>query len=81
MSTLKLNGDVGQLLWSRESPNAGDPACLCSACGAWIPEVCCVARLFDTRKNLEARFCDDCARTWLGLETFPDHEDDVDVPY
>jgi hypothetical protein len=76
MTTLKLRGDVGKLLWSHTSPDAGDPTCLCSACGSWISEDCLPVRLFDERKNVEARFCDPCAATWLGLHTFPDERDD-----
>lgn len=79
MTTLKLRGDMGELLWSNQSPDAGDPTCLCSACGAWISEDCLPVRLFDTAKNLEARLCDACAGTWLGMKTFPD--EDAEMPF
>jgi hypothetical protein len=72
VTTLKLRGDIGKLLWSQSSPSAGDPTCLCSACGKWISEDCLPIRLTDMRKNLEARFCDECAYTWMGIKTFPD---------
>jgi hypothetical protein len=69
MTTIQLRGDPSKLLWSDKSPDAGEPTCLCSACGAWIPETACPLRLTDSVRNLEVRFCDECAETWLGIKT------------
>lgn len=78
MTAIPLRGDPTKLLWSDKSPDAGDRTCLCSACGAWIPATACPVRIFHTTKNLEARFCDKCAETWLGIVSFPDELDDDD---
>jgi hypothetical protein len=69
MKVLKLRGDPEKLLWSDKSPDAGEPTCLCSACGTWISAACIPTRLFDARRNSEARFCDACAETWLGIKS------------
>lgn len=74
MKAPQLRGDPDKLLRSDKSPDSGAPTCLCSACGAWIPADCIPVRLFDTRGNREARFCDSCAETWLGVKILPDDQ-------
>jgi hypothetical protein len=50
----------GQTLrWFADSPDAGDPACLCSLCGKVIHEDACI-RVTKETENLEARFHDSC---------------------
>ena len=49
-------------IWFTDSPDVGDPACLCSLCEKLITEDDAPAiRLFDTNTNREARFHMRCA--------------------
>jgi hypothetical protein len=48
------------LKWFRDSPDAGDPDCLCSYCERAIPENQLPIRLFDSNSDLEARFHPAC---------------------
>lgn len=51
-----------QITWFANSPDCGDPACLCSWCGKGIGEHDAPAiRLFDRDTNREARFHRRCA--------------------
>jgi hypothetical protein len=72
MGTIPFKGDPNRILWSDKSPEPGTPTCLCSYCGAMIPEHAMPLRLFDTRTGLEARFCDPCAGECFGLVVIPD---------
>jgi len=53
---------LDQLAWFEDSPDAGDPACICSYCGNIIgaQELC--FRLHNRAEGLEARLCDNCLR-------------------
>jgi hypothetical protein len=46
--------------WFADSPDTGDPACLCSLCGTVIPEEDCAIRCTNQKDNLEARFHERC---------------------
>jgi len=48
--------DVPVIKWYPDSPDAGDPACLCSLCGMPIGEEEVPIRSPDRSGNLEARF-------------------------
>jgi hypothetical protein len=71
MSGLRFMGDPRRILWSSKSPQEGDPTCLCSYCGAWIPDNTIALRLWKEETNprdvLEARFCDECAENCFGM--------------
>ena len=49
--------------WFTDSPDAGDPACLCSRCGDPIPEHDVPLRAWKEQlgRTLEARFCEECS--------------------
>lgn len=58
------------LRWFTTSPDAGDPACLCSWCGAPIGEAEFPIRLYWERSPtdvLEARFHDACCQPVFGV--------------
>lgn len=76
---LNFRGDWSKVLWSDKSPSEGDPTCLCSYCGALIPEDTCCLRCWtkDQEPVLEARFCDDCAEKYFGIQSFPDEGEDA----
>jgi hypothetical protein len=73
MTALQFRGDPSKILWSDKSPQEGDPTCLCSYCGAWIPEDTIALRawheskMLGARVTLEARFCDACAASCFGM--------------
>ena len=47
--------------WFNDSPDAGDPACICSVCGKQIADDDAPAiRVFDTVRSKEARFHTRC---------------------
>jgi hypothetical protein len=46
--------------WFSDSPDAGDPGCICSLCGKAIPEDECAVRATRQQENLEARFHEKC---------------------
>ena len=77
---LKFSGDWSKVLWSKTSPYEGDPTCLCSYCGAMIPEDTIALRMWkqDSEPMLEARFCDGCAETYFGIQRFDLPNDDWD---
>ena len=52
--------DADELAWFDDSPDAGDPACICSYCGNVIEEYEIPLRLFRRRENTEARLCETC---------------------
>ena len=49
------------LTWFVDSPNAGDPGCICSLCGKVIEDVETPLRLFRERDNYELRLHKKCA--------------------
>lgn len=55
---LAIAGD--DLAWFEDSPDAGDPACICSYCGFAITEDQLCYRTFCKTDNTEARLCDNC---------------------
>jgi hypothetical protein len=69
------------ITWFSDSPDCGDPACICSLCSTLITEDHAPAiRLFDTDTNREARFHMRCAAT-AGIVTLPpisDYDDDAE---
>lgn len=69
--SIGFQGDWSKVLWSKSSPQEGDPDCLCSYCGAWIPEATVCIRMWHKKDGatLEARFCNPCADTYLGIKT------------
>jgi len=79
--SLTFRGDWARVLWSETSPNEGDPTCLCSYCGAWIPDGTCAVRCWRGKgeRQEEARFCNDCAELCLGIKSVaPDPDFDCD---
>lgn len=60
---------TGGLRWFRDSPPAGDPACLCSHCGQLISESEIPIRMTDDRYAgaVEARFHDGCFSVISGV--------------
>lgn len=66
-----------QLAWFADSPDAGDPACICSLCGECIGEDDApVVRMFDSANNVEARFHRGCAMYLYSRASNPDDGDD-----
>lgn len=62
MGTYHLIPETFHLLtWFVDSPNAGDPGCICSLCGEVIEEVDTPLRLFRERDNYELRLHKGCA--------------------
>jgi hypothetical protein len=80
MSELPFKGDPTKILWSKSSPQEGDPTCLCSYCGKMIPEntVCLRCWRGEGPAMEEARFCDGCAETCFGMVTIPNEWDDYE---
>jgi hypothetical protein len=84
MSTpFQLQVPITALRWFTDSPDAGDPACLCSWCSAPIGEAQVPIRLYreltptDVR---EARFHDACCQPVFGITVssfIPTELDDV----
>jgi len=50
-----------RIQWFKDSPDTGDPSCVCSLCGKVIEEGKVPLRLFREEDDTEARFHDDCA--------------------
>lgn len=54
--------------WFNDSPDAGDPRCLCSWCGLPIAAGDApIIRVFDSDADKEARFHFACARPAMGV--------------
>jgi len=73
---------VSEIRFFHDSPDAGDPACLCSWCGKAIAEAeAPVMRVFNSADNTEARFHRACfgSATGTTIQTHPD--DEFDGPY
>ena len=51
-----------RVTWYKDSPDAGDPACLCSLCGKPIPEGQVPYRMINRATNEEARFDMECGQ-------------------
>ena len=52
-----MSNQTKQITWFHTSPDAGDPACLCSWCEQPIDaDEAPIVRLFDSDANTEARF-------------------------
>jgi len=49
------------LTWFSDSPDTGDPACICSLCGKLIEEGIIPLRIFDERRDKELRLHMNCA--------------------
>lgn len=75
-SELRFAGDWSRVLWSKTSPYEGEPTCLCSYCGAMIPEDTVALRCWrgEGKQCEEARFCDDCSEALFGLRHIADEE-------
>ena len=58
-----LNVSFDELAWYDDSPDTGDPACVCSYCDLPIParDMCLRINNCDTGK--EARLCEPCWQT------------------
>jgi hypothetical protein len=78
MASLEFKCDWSRVLWSNTSPQEGEPTCLCSYCGAMIPENTVALRCWrgEGKAMEEARFCDGCAESCFGLKKIPEPEDD-----
>ena len=59
-----LTVDGEELTWFEDSPDVGDPACICSHCERPIDEPDIPLRLYKEKENLEARLCESCL-DWL----------------
>ena len=60
---MKIKDEYMQRIkWYQDSPDAGDPSCLCSFCEKMISEEECPIRMWNnkTDSSLEARFHEDC---------------------
>jgi len=53
---------VHLLTWFKDSPDRGDPACICSLCGEIIDEDEMPLRMFRDSDNTELRLHMDCAK-------------------
>jgi len=53
---------VHLLTWFKDSPDRGDPACICSLCGEIIDEDEMPLRVFRESDNAELRLHMDCAK-------------------
>ncbi len=53
---------IHQLKWFKDSPDTGDPACICSFCGKVIEEGEIPLRVWQETGNMEFRLHIDCAR-------------------
>lgn len=64
---------MSAILWFDDSPDAGDPACICSACNEVIPETEIVIRLrmLNWDGDKEARFHLECWEA-AQVELFPE---------
>lgn len=51
-----------ELTWFEDSPDAGDPDCICSYCGSVIKAEELCYRCYNTKEGTEARLCDNCLR-------------------
>ena len=61
-----INVGFDELAWFDDSPDAGDPDCICSYCGRFIDEDQVPVRLTNEETNKEARFCEDCTPIVFG---------------
>ncbi len=72
MATKKLYfkpGTLQRIVWFGDSPDTGDPACVCSLCGLLIKEDETPLRIFRDG-NFEARLHQECAHAvidWYGV--------------
>ena len=57
---------AAKITWFKDSPDAGEPACICSFCGKLLGEEEVPTRLFNTDNNTEARFHVICFGTVTG---------------
>jgi hypothetical protein len=73
---------ITSLSWSYESPDVGDPTCLCSWCGLVIERGVPI-RLYRTISDdevLEARLHDACCEPVLGMKVQSFDDDDIPWP-
>ena len=57
---LKFNIPLCELAWFEDSPDAGDPECICSYCGFVIPEDYAPVRFFGEGGKYEIRLHPAC---------------------
>lgn len=60
---MKIKEEYAQRIkWFTDSPDVGDPSCICSLCGEQVPEEDLPIRLWNDNHDptLEARFHEDC---------------------
>lgn len=63
MTTLHFKVEMAHLLrWFDDSPEEGDPACICSHCEQVIADHEIALRVFHGRKNIELRLHMNCAK-------------------
>jgi len=56
---------LDELGWFDDSPDAGDPACICSYCGRVIDEDQVPLRIWSQAGKKEARLCEGCTALFL----------------
>lgn len=74
MNRFALTVPITTLHWFLDSPDAGNPACLCSVCGEVIPVEMFPIRMYwqrDMDEVLEARFHDACLGQVSTLKVAP----------
>lgn len=68
---------IPKITWFRDSPDVGDPTCICSWCGQPIGErEAPIVRLFDSDAGTEARFHRRCTGVVLPGISFPEDQFD-----
>ena len=66
------------ITWFTDSPDAGDPRCICSWCDHLIEEKDATAvRIFDSTNNTEARFHRGCYGAALGMALSDDGDEEA----
>jgi hypothetical protein len=58
---------LDELAWFDDSPDTGDPSCICSYCGRLIDEDQLPLRMFGEGGKKEARLCEDCQGLLLSI--------------
>lgn len=60
-----------ELAWFDDTPDAGDPECICSYCGFQIGADELPLRIFSNKENKEARLCENCLDVIGGMTGVP----------
>ena len=63
---IHLNISFDELAWYSDSPDTGDPACVCSYCNKAIPKGELCLRIANVLTGKEARLCEPCWHTVIG---------------